>query len=306
VPYLRLMSLAIVHHPAFDARFDPKHRFPMAKFSRLAEILVEDGVVAAGAYHVPEPAPADWLALAHAPSYVEAVLTQTVGTETEKAIGFAVDAAVALRSRCATGGSVLTGRLALDHGLACNTAGGSHHAARDGGAGFSVFNDVAVAAHVLLAERLVRRVLVFDCDVHQGDGTATIFAGEPRVFTLSIHGENNYPAVKPPSDLDIPLPDKTGDENYLAVLPFALETALHEASPDIVFYNAGVDPHADDRLGRLCLTDAGLAERDRRVIGFFRDRGIPVAGVIGGGYSRDIESLSRRHTILHRVAAEFT
>ncbi|BDA83405.1 histone deacetylase [Aureimonas sp. SA4125] len=299
------MSLAIVHHPAFDARFDPRHRFPMSKFSRLAEILVEDGLVAPGGYHVPEPAAPDWLRRAHSPGYVDAVLTQTVAAATEKAIGFPVDAAVALRSRCATGGTVLAARLALERGLACNTAGGSHHAASDGGAGFSVFNDVAVAAQVLLAEGLVRRILVFDCDVHQGDGTALIFAGVPNVFTLSIHAENNYPAVKPPSDLDTSLPDKTQDDGYLAVLPFALETALHDASPDIVFYNAGVDPHGDDRLGRLSLTDAGLAERDRRVIGFFRDRGIPLAGVIGGGYSRDIESLARRHTILHRVASEF-
>lgn len=298
------MSLPIVHHPAFDAAFDPKHRFPMSKFSRLAEILVEDGLVPDG-FRVPEPADEAALRRAHAPDYVEAVLTQTVPAAMEKAIGFPVDARVALRSRCATGGTLLTARLALRHGLACNTAGGSHHASWDGGAGFSVFNDVAVAAHALLAEGLVGRVLVFDCDVHQGDGTARIFAAEPRVFTLSIHGAHNYPEVKPPSDLDIPLPDKTGDAAYLAVLPFALESSFSAARPDIVFYNAGVDPHEEDRLGRLALSDSGLAERDRHVIGFFRERGIPVAAVIGGGYSRDIETLARRHTILHRVASEF-
>lgn len=298
------MRLPIVHHPAFDARFDEKHRFPMSKFSRLAEILVADGL-AAGGFAVPEPAPEGWLCLAHSRAYVEDVLAQTVPPAVEKAIGFAVDARVALRSRCATAGTVLAGRLALEHGLACNTAGGSHHASRIGGAGFSVFNDVAVAAAVLLAEGTVGRVLVFDCDVHQGDGTARIFAGSSRVFTLSIHAAKNYPEVKPPSDLDIPLPDGTGDEAYLAVLPFALDKAYAEGRPDIVFFNAGVDPHEADRLGRLALSDAGLAERDRRVIGYFRDRGVPVAGVIGGGYSRDIEALSRRHTILHRVAAEF-
>ena len=298
------MTLPIVHHPAFDALFDAKHRFPMSKFSRLAEILVEDGLVPDG-FRVPEPASAEQLCRAHAPEYVEAVLGQTVSPAMEKAIGFAVDERVSLRSSCATGGTILTARLALRHGLACNTAGGSHHAARESGAGFSVFNDVAVAAHAVLAEGLAGSVLVFDCDVHQGDGTARIFAEEPRVFTLSIHGAHNYPEVKPPSDLDIPLPDKTGDEAYLAVLPFALETGLAESRPDIVFYNAGVDPHEDDRLGRLSLSDEGLAERDRRVIGFFRERGIPVAAVIGGGYSRDIETLARRHTILHRVATDF-
>ena len=299
------MSLPIVHHPAYDAAFDAGHRFPMAKFSRLAEILAEDGLVATDGFHRPVPAPAQWLRLAHAPLYVDQVLSQTVPAAVEKAIGFPVDARVAMRSRCATGGTVLAGRLALEHGLACNTAGGSHHAGREAGAGFSVFNDVAVAAHVLLAEGAVSRVLVFDCDVHQGDGTARIFAAEPRVFTLSIHAARNYPEVKPPSDLDIPLPDGTGDEAYHAVLPYALATALERGRPDLVFFNAGVDPHAEDRLGRLSMTDEGLAERDRRVLGFFRERGVPVAGVIGGGYSRDIDRLARRHSILHRVAAEF-
>ncbi|WP_062203446.1 histone deacetylase [Aureimonas sp. AU12] len=298
------MVLPLIHHPAFDAQFDAAHRFPMSKFTRLAEMLVADGLVPDG-WHVPAPALASWLELAHDPRYVEAVMTQRVDAATEKAIGFKVDERVALRSRCATGGTLLAARLALDGGLACNTAGGSHHAARDGGAGFSVFNDVAVAASVLLADGDVGRVLVFDCDVHQGDGTANIFADDPLVFTLSIHGENNYPTQKARSDLDVPLPDRTVDAAYLAILPPLLERALREAKPDIVFYNAGVDPHADDRLGRLSMSDAGLAERDRRVIGFFRERGIPVAGVIGGGYSRDIEALARRHSILHRTAAEF-
>ena len=298
------MALPIVHHPAFDALFDEAHRFPMRKFTRLAEILVEDGLVPRG-FHVPVPALPAWLELAHDPAYVWAVLEQRVAPALEKAIGFRVDERVAMRSRCATGGTLLAARLALDTGLACNTAGGSHHAAREGGAGFSVFNDVAVAAAALLDEGTVRRVLVFDCDVHQGDGTARIFANDPAVFTLSMHGERNYPYKKARSDHDVALPDGMGDAAYLALLPDLLAFAHEQAAPDIVFYNAGVDPHRDDRLGRLGLSDEGLAERDRRVIGFFRDRGIPLAGVIGGGYSRDIEALSRRHTILHRVASEF-
>ncbi len=298
------MPLPLVHHPAFDALFDEAHRFPMRKFTRLAEILVEDGLVPNG-FHVPAPALPEELELAHAPAYVEAVLTQTVSPTVEKAIGFPVDARVALRSRCATGGTLLAARLALDSGLACNTAGGSHHAAREGGAGFSVFNDVAVAAATLLHEGTLGRILVFDCDVHQGDGTARIFADDPLVYTLSMHGERNYPTEKARSDCDVPLPDGMEDEAYLALLPALLAHGLQEARPDLVFYNAGVDPHRDDRLGRLALSDEGLAERDRRVIGFFRERGIPVVGVIGGGYSRDIEALSRRHTILHRTAAEF-
>ncbi|MBO0903895.1 histone deacetylase family protein [Jiella sonneratiae] len=299
------MSVPIIHHPAFDANFDARHRFPMSKFTRLAEILVEDGVVGPAGFHVPAPALPAWLRLAHDPRYVDQVLFHAVPAAVERAIGFPVDERVAMRSRCATGGTMLAARLALGEGLACNTAGGSHHAGRAGGAGFSVFNDVAVAASVLLADGDVASVLVVDCDVHQGDGTARIFAAEPRVFTLSIHAERNYPPEKARSDLDVPLADGTADADYLAVLGEALAFGCAAASPDIVFYNAGVDPHRDDRLGRLALSDEGLAERDRRVIGFFRERQIAVAAVIGGGYSRDIDALARRHSILHRVAAEF-
>ncbi|RFC62683.1 histone deacetylase [Fulvimarina endophytica] len=299
------MSLPIVHHPAFDARFDEAHRFPMSKFTRLADILVEDGIVGPAGFFMPAPAPAGWLRLAHDPRYVDQVLHGQVPPEIEKAIGFKVDASVAMRSRTATGGTVLTARLALAEGLACNTAGGSHHASAAGGAGFSVFNDVAVAAHVLLADGDVSKVLVVDCDVHQGDGTARIFAGDPRVFTLSLHGEKNYPPEKAVSDLDVPLPDRMEDAAYLDVLGPALHTAFDRARPDLVFYNAGVDPHVDDRLGRLSLTSRGLAERDRRVLSFFRERGLPVASVIGGGYSRDIDALAHRHSIIHRVASEF-
>ncbi|MEC5291873.1 histone deacetylase [Aurantimonas sp. C2-6-R+9] len=299
------MPVPMIHHPAFDAKFDAHHRFPMSKFTRLAQILVEDGVVAPDGFHIPAPALPGWLRLAHDPLYVDQVLFTAVPPAIEKAIGFKVDERVAMRSRCATGGTVLAAKLALAEGLACNTAGGSHHSHRSGGAGFSVFNDVAVAASVLLADGDVGQVLVVDCDVHQGDGTARIFAEEPRVFTLSIHAAKNYPTEKANSDLDVPLADGTGDAVYLEALGAALAEATRQSQPEIVFYNAGVDPHAEDRLGRLALSDSGLADRDRTVIGFFRDRDIPVACVVGGGYSRDIEALARRHTTLHRVAREF-
>ena len=299
------MALPLVHHPAFDARFDPAHRFPMGKFTRLAQILVEDGLVGPGGWHVPEPADAELLSRAHDEAYVAAVLNQAVPPELEKAIGFPVDRRVAMRSACACGGTLLTARLAMEHGIACNTAGGSHHASRSGGAGFSVFNDVAVAASQLLHERSVKRILVFDCDVHQGDGTARIFEDEPDVVTVSIHAEKNYPDRKARSNFDVPLPDGMEDEAYLQVLEETLERTAWLGAFDIVFYNAGVDPHRDDRLGRLSLTDEGLMARDLRVIGFYRDLGLPVACVIGGGYSRDIEAVSRRHTIVHRAAARF-
>ena len=294
--------LPIVHHPAYVADLPAGHRFPMAKFGRLAEVLTEDGVAPDG-FIQPIEAPASWIALAHDPAYVDAVLTQRVPKPIEREIGFPMEETVARRARAATGGTVLTARLALEHGIACNTAGGSHHARRAQGAGFCVFNDVAVAASALLAEGLIGRALVIDCDVHQGDGTADIFADDPRVVTFSLHAEKNYPVRKIASDIDIGVADGLGDDAYLDTLGEALPGLLDRHAPDLVFYNAGVDPHADDRLGRLALTDQGLAARDRLVISRCRDRTVPVAGVIGGGYMTDIDALARRHAILHRVAA---
>ncbi len=210
------------------------------------------------------------------------------------------------RAQLAAGGTILAARLALASGIACNTAGGSHHARFAHGAGFCTFNDVAVAALVLIAEGLASKVLIVVLDVHQGDGTADILAREPRAFTFSMHGERNYPARKIASDLDVALPDGTGDAAYLGRLGEILPVLSRAAAWDIVFYNAGVDPHAEDRLGRLSLSDDGLRARDRLTIGYFRERGIPVCGVIGGGYSRDIAALAARHAILFEVAAEFS
>lgn len=299
------MPLAVVHHPAFVADLPAGHRFPMGKFGRLAEVLVDDGIVAPGGFHVPAEAPRSWLTLVHDDAYVDAVLAAAVPARIVREIGLPVDASVARRARTATAGTVLTARLALEHGIACNTAGGSHHARRAQGAGFCIFNDVAVAARVLLADGVEPPILVIDCDVHQGDGTADIFRDDPAVFTLSIHGERNYPVRKLPGDLDIGLPDGMTDGAYLDRLADSLPALLDRLRPSLVFYNAGVDPHAEDRLGRMALTDLGLAIRDRTVIGEVRRRGIPLAGVIGGGYMADIDRLARRHATLHRVAAEF-
>jgi acetoin utilization deacetylase AcuC-like enzyme len=296
--------LPIVHHPDYDANFPADHRFPMGKYRLLMERLTAKGL-ANGAIHVPDPALPDWLDLAHLPLYVEQVLSSSVPREIEREIGFPVSERVSRRAQMASAGTVLAARLALKQGIACNTAGGSHHARRAQGAGFCTFNDVGVAASLLLREGVVERILVVDLDVHQGDGTADIFAAEPRVFTFSMHGARNYPTRKIASDLDIGLPDGMGDEAYRTTLHEALPSILGRASPDLVFYNAGVDPHHADRLGRMKLTDEGLRERDKTVIGFFRERGLPVCGVIGGGYSRDVAALAERHTILFEVAAEF-
>jgi acetoin utilization deacetylase AcuC-like enzyme len=297
--------IPIVHHPAYHAEIPSDHRFPMGKFRRLGEVLVEDGIVAPGGFAVPALAGDGWLRLAHDGGYVDQVLGAAVPERIAREIGFPMTESVARRARAATGGTVLAARLALEHGIALNTAGGSHHARRAQGAGFCVFNDVAVAAAVLLADHGAERVLVIDLDVHQGDGTADVFARDDRVTTLSVHAEKNYPVRKIPSTVDVGLADGIGDAAYLAVVADLLEPVLDRVRPDVVFYNAGVDPHADDRLGRLALSDAGLAERDRRVIGTVRERGIPLVGVIGGGYEADVDRLARRHSILHRTAQDF-
>ena len=298
------MALHIVHHGGYDAEFPAGHRFPMSKYRRLMEVLRERNLISERHLHTPEPAPARWLCLAHDATYVDQVIAAAVPHLIAREIGFEIDTRVSMRARLASAGSVLAARLALDHGIACNAAGGSHHARREQGAGFCTFNDVGVAANVLLAEAAVSRVLVIDLDVHQGDGTARIFAGDDRVFTFSMHAEKNYPVRKALSDRDVGLPDGLADDAYLGILDDELRTLFDRARPDLVFYNAGVDPHAEDRLGRLALTDNGLRARDSLVIGACRLRGIPVCGVIGGGYSRDIDALAARHAILFEEAAK--
>ncbi|WP_321338603.1 histone deacetylase [Breoghania sp.] len=300
------MALSIVHNPDYNAELPQGHRFPIGKFRRVAEILMEDGLAAPGSYHMPAPAPADWIALAHERGYVDRVFHCHVEPSIAREIGFPMVESVARRARCATAGTVLTGRLALEEGIACNTAGGSHHARFEHGAGFCVFNDVAVAIRVLQADGAIERAMVIDLDVHQGDGTAAIFSGDDSVFTLSVHAEKNYPVRKKPSDLDIGLADGATDDTYLEALRSALTGRVEAFRPDIVFYNAGVDPHRDDRLGRLALSDEGLVARDRFVIETVREAGVALAGVMGGGYSFDIDALAHRHAAFYRVASEFT
>lgn len=272
------MALQLVHHPDYDAGFPAGHRFPMDKYRLLMEGLTERGLVVESNMHLADPAPGHLLSLAHDADYVAQVIACSVPRHVERDIGFEVSARVSWRAQLAVGGTFLTAQLALRHGIACNTAGGSHHARRAQGAGFCTFNDVAVAALALLAQQPDANILVVDLDVHQGDGTADILGGEPRVFTCSMHGENNYPPRKIASDLDIALADGTGDDAYLETLEDVLPSLSARKRWDLVFYNAGVDPHAEDRLGRLSLSDEGLRRRDLAVIRHFRERDICSAG----------------------------
>ena len=295
------MRAPVVHHPAYVTPLPPRHRFPMPKFARLLACLRETGLLRPAQEFVPQPATAAWLEVAHEGGYVAAVLEQRLDEAAVRRLGLPLSPGLALRGRCAVAGTVLAARLALEHGVACNTAGGSHHAFAGFGAGFCLFNDVAVAARLLLAEGLIGRALVVDLDVHQGDGTAAILAEDPRVFTLSVHCRANYPARKQRSDLDLALDPGVGDADYLDALAALLPPVLDRVRPDLVFYNAGVDPHVEDRLGRLALSDAGLAERERLVLSACRSRNLPLACVVGGGYADDLDALARRHALLHEA-----
>lgn len=293
----------VVYHPAYSAPLPPGHRFPMHKYARLAQLLEEEGLVGPEGLHIPEPASFEMLAAVHHPAYVHQVMDAAVPPTIERVIGMPVTRGVSDRAQAAVGGTLMAARLALRWGLACNTAGGSHHAGPMGGAGFCVFNDIGVAGRAMIDAGDIRQALVVDLDVHQGDGTAFIFEHEPRAFTFSMHGEKNYPVRRGPSDVDIDLPDGTGDEAYLAKLRATLPALLERVEPDLIFYIAGVDPHGSDRLGRLALSDEGLRARDAYVLETCLPTA-PVVGVIGGGYDNDIDRLAHRHAILHRTAAD--
>jgi acetoin utilization deacetylase AcuC-like enzyme len=264
------------------------HRFPMEKYRLLRERVAASGLVAPEELCVPEPAGDAQLTLVHDPDYVARVSSGQLSERELRRIGFPWSPALVERSRRSVGATIAAARAALADGFGASLAGGTHHAYADHGEGYCVFNDVAVAARVLQAEGRARRVLVLDCDVHQGNGTAAIFAGDPSVFTFSIHGARNFPFHKERSDLDIALPDEAGDELFLGALGEGLERALASARADVAIYLAGADPFAGDRLGRLAVSKAGLAERDRLVLARCRAAGLPVAITMSGGYAREL------------------
>lgn len=297
------MRLPIVYHPDYVTPLPSGHRFPMAKFGILHDILLRDGIIQPQQVHQPEIPPQEWLELVHTREYVQGYRNGTLETKAQRRIGLPWSEQLAHRTCLAIGGTILTAKLALEKGLACNTAGGTHHAFPDYGAGFCIFNDLAVAPSVMLNLGLVKKVLIIDLDVHQGDGTAFIFQDDSRVFTFSMHCGENFPGRKQKSDLDIPLPRGLDDDGYLQILAKQLPELLKTVKPDLVFYDAGVDPHVDDRLGKLALSDAGIYRRDRLVLSTCLDQGYPTACVIGGGYSEEMTTLAQRHSLLHRAAS---
>jgi acetoin utilization deacetylase AcuC-like enzyme len=271
------------------------HRFPMAKYSRLRERILADGILAP--WQVMEAPAASWddLRLVHTADYVEAIRNGTLPRDLQRRIGFPWSAAMVERARRSVGATIAAARAALDEGVAANLAGGTHHAFADRGEGYCVFNDVAVGARVLLGDRLARRVAIVDCDVHQGNGTAVIFRDEPAVFTFSMHGASNFPFRKETSDLDVALADGTGDDEYLPLLEHHLAEVARRHRPDFVFYLAGADPYEGDRLGRLRMTIAGLGRRDEIVLDWCGALGVPVAISMSGGYATDIDAIVTIH-----------
>lgn len=278
-------------HPGYVAPLPTGHRFPMSKYEATRNALAAAGAT----FEAPGEAPRALLLGAHGETYVDQVLEARVPAALERRIGFPVTPEVARRSRLSVAGTLAAAEAALEDGLAANVAGGSHHAMPDGGAGYCVMNDLAIAARALLKAGRVKRLLILDLDVHQGDGTAVCLADEPRAYTFSIHAEKNFPARKARSDRDVALADGTGDDAYLEVLAAELPGLLEAARPDLILVQAGVDVHADDRLGRLKLSDAGIVERSRLVADRARRAGVPIAATLGGGYDPDVARLGRRH-----------
>jgi len=279
------------------------HRFPMAKYRMIREGI--EHTIANLEFHEAEAASDGVLALAHHPQYVDLVSHGLLPERVQKDIGFPWSSQMVERSRRSTGATIAACRSALEQGLAVNLAGGTHHAYSDHGAGFCVFNDAAVAARLMQAERRVARVAIVDLDVHQGNGTAAILANDDSVFTLSLHGQHNYPFEKEQSDLDVALPDGVNDADYLAALQQALAQLMQRFSPQLIIYLAGADPHEGDRLGRMQLSMEGLAARDRQVFELGRQQRIPIAVTMAGGYGKRIEDTVAVHVQTIALASQY-
>jgi acetoin utilization deacetylase AcuC-like enzyme len=282
------------------------HRFPIEKYALLRQRVVSEGIVAEDHLHEPERAARDDLLLVHTAEYVDRFTHGQLSRDEVRRLGFPWSEALVERSYRSAGGTIAAARHAMAHGIAMNLAGGTHHAFAAHGEGFCVFNDVAAAIRAMQRDRIIHRATVVDLDVHQGNGTHAIFAGDASVFTFSMHGGKNYPFRKVPGCLDIELADRTGDDEYLAQLAAVLPSVLERSRPDLVMYLAGADSHAADRLGRLALTFDGLARRDTMVIEQCREVGIPVAVTISGGYGDPISSTVDVHAMTARIASRYS
>jgi acetoin utilization deacetylase AcuC-like enzyme len=294
----------VYYHDLFTFPLPTGHRFPIQKYALLRQRLVEEGVIPLENLHMPAPATDDQLLLVHSQEYLQKLQNGGLTKREVRRLGLPWSLDLVERSRCSVGSTIAACRSAKNDGLAASLAGGTHHAFPDHGQGFCVFNDVAVAVRVMQRENRAERMLIVDCDVHQGNGTAAIFEGDHGVFTFSIHGAKNFPFRKSKSNLDIDLLDGTGDDEYLAALEDGLKRALADAQAELLIYLAGADPYYGDRLGRLFLIKSGLTRRDRLVLGRSRQRGLPVAVVMSGEYGEDVNDTVEIHFQTIRLAAE--
>jgi acetoin utilization deacetylase AcuC-like enzyme len=295
-----------VYHPGYVVDLGPGHRFPIQKYGLVHQRLLAEGTLQPDCILQPQPVGTADLLLVHTHDYVTRFLTGAMTATEMRTVGLPWSPALVKRARLAVQGTIMASHLAWQHGMAANLAGGSHHAFADHGEGFSVFHDIAVAIRVLQRDYDLQRAAVIDCDVHQGNGTATIFARDPRVFTCSLHGEKNYPFYKPPSSLDIALPDGTDDAVYLTALRAHLPPLLARFQPQMVWYLAGVDPYQGDRLGRMSLSLAGLHQRDAYVLSICRQAGIPVVITMGGGYALRLDDIVEAHCQTIRIACQLS
>lgn len=296
--------LKVAFSPIFLYQVPEKHRFPMQKYRLIPERLIEEGVLSEDNFFAPDKLTEEEILTTHTLEYWQKLKTQTLSRKEARAIGFEMTPELVERGRYIAHATYECALYAKQYGVSLNVAGGTHHSFADHGEGFCVFNDVCIASNLLLSRGEAERILVVDLDVHQGNGNASIMANEPRVFVFSMHGEKNYPFRKPPSDLDIELANDTDDETYLTHLKQTLPNLIAEHKPDLIFYQSAVDVLATDKLGKLALTPEGCKQRDDFVLRQARDNNIPIAVVMGGGYSEDVEDVVEAHCNTFRLAKQ--
>lgn len=298
--------MRISYSPGYVAPLPDGHVFPMKKFSGLHRFLIDTGLTKSSNFIEPSLVDFGNLCTVHTPRYGYGIWNGDLTKKEIRRLGLPWSKGLAIRSRLAVQGTINAGIMALQDGISGNLAGGTHHSMPDYGEGFCVYNDVAVAIRVLQQSKWVSNVLVIDCDVHQGNGTAEIFKDDPNVYTFSIHGEKNYPFKKPPSTFDIGLPDKTGDMYYINTLNDALNKIFSEFKPDLVFYLGGIDPLDTDHFGRLSLSLKGLEERERLVVETVTQMEIPLVVLLSGGYAPSLLETVEAHSIMYKAALELS
>ncbi|MFT7388165.1 MAG: acetoin utilization deacetylase AcuC-like enzyme [Candidatus Endobugula sp.] len=292
------MTIPVVSHPAYSFSFPGNHRFPMEKFSLLTQYLQESGISSQKNHYRPGNSKPALLKQAHCPNYIERFINNTLAKNELRRMGLPWSKGLVRRTLISPNGTFLAAQLALKHGIACHLAGGTHHAHFDFASGFCIFNDLAITAKALLAQKKVAKLLIFDCDVHQGDGTASILGDDDRAYTCSIHCEKNFPAKKALSNYDVGLPPKTQDDDYLLCVSDTLEKLIRQEQPELIIYDAGVDVYTGDPLGLLDISLEGIRQREKLVLTLCKKHDIPVVTVIGGGYDDDRYALAQRHAMV--------